>query len=334
VAALVTASSVATGCAGQRPTLGAVPPRQTAPARVGLTSTSTSTTPPTTTVAGPATTDTSAPTTGSAAPATSAPTTAALATAVPTTAAPATAVPTTAAPTTATATTIAPTTTGVATTAPPNRRNLGPGDLSGYIATPNGAPSVYRQPGQSASRLDVKSKTSAGAPTTFAIIGDASDPARLAHPGWYEVLLPTRPNGSAAWVPTTSVTVTKTPLRLFVDLKRRSLHIASDDKTLLTVPVAVGTATNPTPTGATYLTELIQNVEPDGAYGPYAFGLALHSDTLSEFEGGDGQVGIHGTNQPRLIGQAVSHGCVRLSNDSVAKVVALQLPLGAPVFIT
>jgi lipoprotein-anchoring transpeptidase ErfK/SrfK len=291
VAVFVTAASVATGCGGPRPTLGAVPPHRLSPAgRAGPASTST--------------TSTTAPTTTTIAPTTTAPSTTGGAT------------------------------TGIATTAPPNRRNVGPADLLGYIATPNGAPSVYRQPDQSASRLDVKPRTDAGAPTTFAIVGDASDPARLPHPGWYEVLLASRPNGSTAWVPSTSVTVTRTPMRLFIDVRGRSLRIESDSKTVLTVPVAVGTTTNPTPTGGTYVTELIQNVEPNGAYGPYAFGLALHSDTLTEFAGGNGQVGIHGTNQPELIGQAVSHGCVRLSNESVAKVVGLRLPLGAPVFIT
>ena len=36
----------------------------------------------------------------------------------------------------------------------------------------------------------------------------------------------------------------------------------------------------------------------------------------------------------QLIGQAVSHGCVRLRNDDVKELVDLQLPLGVPVFIT
>ena len=72
-------------------------------------------------------------------------------------------------------------------------------------------------------------------------------------------------------------------------------------------------------------------------HGPRAghrFGLALHSDTLTEFAGGPGQVGIHGTNQPGLIGQAVSHGCVRLRNADIEALVGVGLPLGAPVFVT
>jgi lipoprotein-anchoring transpeptidase ErfK/SrfK len=114
----------------------------------------------------------------------------------------------------------------------------------------------------------------------------------------------------------------------------RTLRVEDSGKSVLQVPIAVGTEDNPTPTGATFITELIENVNPNGSYGPYAFGLALHSDTLTEFAGGNGQVGVHGTNQPALIGQRVSHGCVRLANDDIRKLVDLALPLGAPVFVT
>jgi lipoprotein-anchoring transpeptidase ErfK/SrfK len=234
---------------------------------------------------------------------------------------------------------IAPTSTASSTTTSTTTpaaaaRPLGPADLLGYIATPLGTPSVYLDPSTSSKRIDIPAQTAAKAPTTFAVVGDASTPATSKNPGWYQVLLPSRPNGTTAWVPTTSVTVTKTPLRIFVDLTTRTLRVESDGTTDMTVPVAIGTLENPTPTGATYVTELIQNTNPAGSYGPYAYGLALHSNTLSEFEGGDGQVGIHGTNQPRLIGESVSHGCVRLTNDNVKKLVALQLPLGVPVFIS
>lgn len=36
---------------------------------------------------------------------------------------------------------------------------------------------------------------------------------------------------------------------------------------------------------------------------------------MTEFAGGDGIIGIHGTNQPWSIGDAASLGCVRLTND-------------------
>ena len=215
-------------------------------------------------------------------------------------------------------------------------RDLSPDTLLGYIATPNGDPTVWSEPDQSSEPVEVPSTTPVGVPTTFAVVGD---PQASGAP-WYQVVLPTRPNGATAWVPADSVTLSKTDLRLFVDLEGRSLRVERDGSEVMAVEIAVGTDDNPTPTGSTYMTELIKTVDasgnptPGGAYGPFAFGLALHSDTITEFgEGGDGQVGIHGTNKPQLIGQAVSHGCVRLANDHIEQLVDLELPLGTPVFI-
>jgi lipoprotein-anchoring transpeptidase ErfK/SrfK len=235
-------------------------------------------------------------------------------------------------PATSTSTTVAAPTT---TTAPPaDDLKLGPEDLRGWIATPVGDPEVYPKPDVASGRLPISAKTEAGAPTAFAIIGDASPGATPEVPGWYHVALRDRPNGSTGWTPTAAVKVTKTPFRIFVDLKGRTLRVEKDGAGVFATEIAIGTEENPTPVNGTYVTELIQNTNPGGSYGPYAFGLAMHSDTLSEFGGGDGQVGIHGTNRPELIGQAVSHGCVRLRNDDVKELVDLQLPLGVPVFIT
>jgi lipoprotein-anchoring transpeptidase ErfK/SrfK len=211
---------------------------------------------------------------------------------------------------------------------------LTPADLQGWIATPVGEPEVYAEPSTDAERLDIGATTEAGAPTTFAIVGEGDEVAPQAQPGWYRVALPTRPNGSTAWTPDTAVSVTKTPLRIFVDLEGRSLRVEEDGQEVFATEVAIGTEENPTPVNGTFVTELIDNIDPDGAYGPYAFGLAMHSDTLTEFNGGPGQVGIHGTNRPELIGERVSSGCVRLTNEDVEALVDLQLPLGVPVFIT
>jgi hypothetical protein len=41
---------------------------------------------------------------------------------------------------------------------------------------------------------------------------------------------------------------------------------------------------------------------------------------------------LHGTNKPESIGQAVSHGCIRLRNEDIDYLYAI-VPLGTPVFI-
>ena len=52
---------------------------------------------------------------------------------------------------------------------------------------------------------------------------------------------------------------------------------------------------------------------------------------LSDWPGG-GVVGVHGTNEPELIPGRPSHGCVRLRNDKILRLVAL-MPIGTPVRI-
>jgi hypothetical protein len=50
-----------------------------------------------------------------------------------------------------------------------------------------------------------------------------------------------------------------------------------------------------------------------------------------KLEMGDGYL-IHGTNQDTSVGDAVSHGCVRMYNDDVARLYEL-VPVGTPIFI-
>ena len=98
-------------------------------------------------------------------------------------------------------------------------------------------------------------------------------------------------------------------------------------------PVGVGRrAVTPTPFGLYYITELLKQPNPSGIYGPYAFGLSAHSNVLHEFAGGDGEIGIHGTNEPWAVGTDVSHGCIRVYNRVITR-LASKLPLGTPVWI-
>jgi len=64
--------------------------------------------------------------------------------------------------------------------------------------------------------------------------------------------------------------------------------------------------------------------------GSFAFETSAYSK-LSDWPGG-GVVGLHGTLQPWLLGQAVSHGCVRLSN-ATANFLRSRVPVGTPIRI-
>jgi hypothetical protein len=149
---------------------------------------------------------------------------------------------------------------------------------------------------------------------------------------WIRVYLPTRPNGSQGWVRARAVRMYTNGYRIVVRLRSHKLRLWRRTKVVATYPVAVGTRSTPTPLGLFYIVELLKPDNPNGSYGPYAFGLSAHSQRLKTFAGGDGRVGLHGTNQPSLIGSSVSHGCLRLRNPAIRRLAKI-LPLGTPVLI-
>src|SRR5690606_7282007 len=90
---------------------------------------------------------------------------------------------------------------------------------------------------------------------------------------------------------------------------------------------------NPTPTGFFFVTDNVTLANPNSAWGPHALGLSARSETITEFNGGDGIVGIHGTNRPESIGEAASLGCVRVPNEVIVKLHEM-IQIGTPVPIT
>ncbi|HEX6165522.1 MAG TPA: L,D-transpeptidase [Acidimicrobiales bacterium] len=163
-----------------------------------------------------------------------------------------------------------------------------------------------------------------GAPLVFLVEEDQGD--------WLKVLLPVRPNGSTGFVRASDVTVSENPYSIDIELAEHRLTVSKGDEVLIDEPIGVGTASTPTPGGKYYLKELLQPPDPNGTYGPYAYGLSGFSNVLEEFNGGPGVIGIHGTNQPEAIGTDVSHGCIRVSNEAITEMAGI-LPLGTPVHI-
>jgi lipoprotein-anchoring transpeptidase ErfK/SrfK len=183
---------------------------------------------------------------------------------------------------------------------------------------------VYESPTAPEPLKTISGKTEHGFPRVLLGVAPQGDK--------WEVLLPLRPNGSVGWVRTADVDMQEISYWVRVDTATHTLTAGNGAELLTREPVAVGTGGTPTPQGTFYLTELIK---PLGQpyYGPFAYTLSAHSDVLHAFMGGDGTVGIHGTNAPGSIGRAVSHGCIRLSNPAIS-MLARTLPLGTPVFVT
>jgi lipoprotein-anchoring transpeptidase ErfK/SrfK len=150
--------------------------------------------------------------------------------------------------------------------------------------------------------------------------------------GWVKVLLPERPNGSSGWVRASDVQLTQNPYHLKVSLGDHKISVFQGTNSTYEGPVAIGAADTPTPPGKYYTRVLIQAPDPTTVYGPFAYGLSAHSEALTEYNGGDAEVGVHGNNDASVLGKSVTHGCIRMDNDQITK-LSKVLPLGTPVEI-
>lgn len=160
--------------------------------------------------------------------------------------------------------------------------------------------------------------------------GDLVFLTQVNEPDWHEVLLPVRPNGSTGWVRDADVSLTAHHYRIAVDLAAFRLRVFNRGEVIFDTVAGVASNNSPTPGGRYYITELLEPLEPDTVYGTFAYGLSGFSETFETFNGGPGQLGIHGTNDPSSLGTPVSSGCIRLHNDDIARIVE-YLPLGVPV---
>lgn len=182
---------------------------------------------------------------------------------------------------------------------------------------------IYDSPTAPAPRMVMGNKTEHGLDRVFLVAGQDN--------GRVKVLLPIRPNESVGWVQPSDVNVEELNYWIKVSTSSHSITVGNADQLLMQAPAAVGTGGTPTPMGIFYLTEVVRPVwQP--YLGPYAFATSAHSNVLYSFMGGDGMVGLHGTNAPGSIGRAVSHGCIRIGNADITK-LALMLPLGTPLIV-
>jgi lipoprotein-anchoring transpeptidase ErfK/SrfK len=182
---------------------------------------------------------------------------------------------------------------------------------------------VYDSPTAPTPRTVMSNKTEHGLQRVFLIAGQDGDR--------YKVLLAIRPNDSIGWVQTSDLSVSDVNYWIRVSTSGKSITVGNGNQIVIQAPAAVGTGGTPTPLGTFYLTEVVRPIwQP--YLGPYAYATSAHSDVLTSFMGGDGMVGLHGTDAPGSIGHAVSHGCIRISNATITQLVGI-LPLGTPLIV-
>ena len=146
---------------------------------------------------------------------------------------------------------------------------------------------------------------------------------------WYRVSIPMRPNGTYGWIPSNSVSLSPTHGQIVVDLRSRTISIYRFGKRKWHGIVAIGAPGRETPVGHYFVAARFVPYH-DPFLGVFAVETSAYSK-LTEWPGG-GVVGIHGTDEPQLLGQAVSHGCVRVANVTAEHLKTLA-PLGTPIWI-
>jgi L,D-transpeptidase ErfK/SrfK len=136
--------------------------------------------------------------------------------------------------------------------------------------------------------------------------------------------------------PSTTPVVVAETLRLELRLGERKVYVFNNDEIIASYPVAIGRAGWETPTGNFVVRDMIENpgwenfrtgeVMPPGEDNP------LGVRWISFWTDGVNEIGFHGTTDEELIGQAVSHGCVRMRNQDVTALFS-KVAIGTPVVV-
>ena len=159
---------------------------------------------------------------------------------------------------------------------------------------------------------------------------------------WLGVLLLAAPMGSGfAWWSTARSRAADEPIKLAVSLSARELRVIEDGTTVVTYGVAVGRPGHPTPTGTFRTGEIVWNpswtppptkwaankrYQPPGAASNPMQAVKIYFQAPYYF--------IHGTNNPGSIGEAASHGCLRMVPDDARELARRIERAGGNVLLT
>jgi lipoprotein-anchoring transpeptidase ErfK/SrfK len=110
--------------------------------------------------------------------------------------------------------------------------------------------------------------------------------------------------------------------RIVISIPDRKLLLMRGTRVVKIYDVAVGKPSTPTPRGVFHIANRIPNPT---WYGPgQIIGPGKSNPLGTRWMGlGAGGYGIHGTNAPKSIGQAASHGCIRMKQRDLEELFDL-----------
>jgi len=150
---------------------------------------------------------------------------------------------------------------------------------------------------------------------------------------WLGVVSPKAGNNQVGWVPASAVSLGRVNWELRVSLSARKLTVLDNGQVKQRYTVAIGAPDAPTPTGRFAVTDRLLTGDSAGPYGCCILALSAKAPhAIQDWSGGD-RIAIHSTPETETIGEAVSHGCVRLTLAEGQWLIN-HIPLGTPAVIT
>jgi lipoprotein-anchoring transpeptidase ErfK/SrfK len=168
-------------------------------------------------------------------------------------------------------------------------------------------------------------KTTFGTPTTVWVARRSGR--------WLGVVTPQAGNNHLGWIPASDVSLSRVQWELKLSISARRLTVLHDSRVMERYTVAVGAPANPTPTGRFAVTDRLLTGDPTGPYGCCILALSAEAPHAIQDWSGGNRIAIHSTPETSSIGQAISHGCVRLTLPEGRWLIS-HIPLGTPTLIS
>ncbi len=146
------------------------------------------------------------------------------------------------------------------------------------------------------------------------------------------------PPTALAATPTALMTdASAAPLRLEISLSQRRLVVYQGQTPVRTYSVAVGRPGWETPVGQFQVREMIRDPAWKNPFNGTVIAGGHPRNPLGRrwigfWSDGKNWIGLHGTPHPDSIGQAISHGCVRMHNRDIEELFETIRP-GTPVIV-
>jgi lipoprotein-anchoring transpeptidase ErfK/SrfK len=120
-------------------------------------------------------------------------------------------------------------------------------------------------------------------------------------------------------------------IRLEVSLSKRQVALYQGKTRLKTYSIAIGRTGWETPKGLFHVNQMLQNptwiqpftdelIPPDDPRNP------LGGYWIGFWTDGRNSIGFHGTSDPKSVGSAISHGCLRMHNQDIQELFQIVQP--------